>query len=45
MSKKSDNITDISTDFLTVDGVAKYLSISRSMVLKLASDTEERICY
>ena len=41
MSKKSDNNADISSDFLTVDGVAKYLSISRSMVLKLASDTEE----
>ena len=41
MSKKSDNNADISSDFLTVDGVAKYLSISRPMVLKLASDPEE----
>ena len=41
MSKKSDNIADISTDFLTIDGVAKYLSLSRPMVLKIADDPEE----
>ena len=30
MSTKSTNNADISSDFLTVDGVARYLSISKT---------------
>lgn len=39
--KKSENNADISSDFLTVDGVARYLSISKQMVLKLIKNPEE----
>ena len=41
MSTKSTNNADISSDFLTVDGVARYLSISKQMVLKLVKNPEE----
>ena len=39
--KKSENNADISSDFLTVDGVAKYLSLSSSQVRKLMKDPKE----
>ena len=41
MTTKSTNNADISSDFLTVDGVARYLSISKQMVLKLSKNPEE----
>ena len=39
-TKQSTNNADISSDFLTVDGVANYLSISKQMVLKLIKNPE-----
>jgi len=41
MYNKSDNNADISSDFLSIDGVAKYLSVSRSIVLKLMKSEDE----
>tara|TARA_R100000995_G_C3375623_1_gene73721 strand:+ start:260 stop:493 length:234 start_codon:yes stop_codon:yes gene_type:complete len=38
---KFENTADISSDFLTVDGVAKYLSLSSSQVRKLMKDPKE----
>tara|TARA_R110002020_G_scaffold469593_1_gene694716 strand:+ start:102 stop:335 length:234 start_codon:yes stop_codon:yes gene_type:complete len=38
---KSENTADISSDFLTIDGVAKYLSVSRSIVSKLMKNPED----
>ena len=38
---KHENNADISSDFLTVDGVAKYLSLSSSLVRKLMKDPIE----
>ena len=38
---KHENNADISSDFLTVDGVAKYLSLSSSLVRKLMKDPKE----
>ncbi len=38
---KSENTADISSDFLTVDGVAKYLSLSSSLVRRLMKDEKE----
>ena len=38
---KNENNADISSDFLTVDGVAKYLSLSSSQVRKIMKNPEE----
>ncbi len=37
-NKKSENVANIDTDYLTLDGVAKYLSISRMSVFKIMND-------
>ena len=40
--KKSQNKADINADYLTLDGVARLLSISRMTLYKIMNDEESK---